>query len=478
MQRLSYFFLILFVLVALLLVFVLASIPIARYERPHDLAAVDNSTPLVLQGVNVVDVVNGRVKPEQNVLIRAGRLERISGDPITAPSDAKIFDATGSYISPGLFDMHVHLHDRKYLVRNLAFGVTSVRNLRGLPMHIRWKNELRSGQWLGSNLWSSSPVLDGEKYAHLLQQVTTSPEQARELVRLYKSLGYDSVKAYGYLDAEVFHAVVDEAKALDFPVVKHGPNAINGADLQANAGFQSLEHVEDIFQGPLNFEFDQEKLDDWLLELAQMDPYVTPTLATFEHLTLLSREKEEFVQRLAVNTLNPVYKRLQGEFSVKRWLAASDAQSSFNERELEFLQDVTLAIDKAGIKLLVGSDAGTMYMPAGSSTHREIQLLSDAGLESMTVLQAATINAASALNVAADYGSISEGKIADAIITTTNPLDDLRALQQPQAVIKEGQWLSTAELNALMLSADTPSGTYVAMGRLLEDLITRALFHP
>jgi hypothetical protein len=478
MQRLKSLLLIISGLFSLILLILLASIPVARYERPNDLLPVSNSTPLVLQGIHVVDVLNGGVARNQNVFIRAGRIERISDKPIVAPSDAKIINVMGTYISPGLFDMHVHLHDRKYLVRNLAFGVTSVRNLRGLPMHIRWRGELERGEWLGSNLWTSSPVLDGEKYAHLLQQVTKSPEHARELVRLYKRLGYDSIKAYGYLDAEVFIAIVDEANALNIPVVKHGPNAIDGTDLIANSGLQSLEHVEDIFQGPLEFTFDRERLDEWLLELEQIDPYVTPTLATFEHLTLLSREKNQFVRSLELETLNPVYHFLLGEFSVKRWLAADEAQASWNERELKFLQEVVLAIDKAGIKLLVGSDAGTMYMPAGSSTHREIQLLSGAGLTNMAVLQAGTINAARALNVAEEYGSITEGKIADAIITAVNPLDDLSVLQQPLAVVKDGQWLSTAELDALKKSAENPSGIYVALGRLLEDLITRALLHP
>jgi cytosine/adenosine deaminase-related metal-dependent hydrolase len=63
---------------------------------------------------------------------------------------------------PGLFDMHVHLHDRKYLGLYLASGVTTVRNLRGLPMHLRWKKELAQGQWLGSNLymlWLNESVL-------------------------------------------------------------------------------------------------------------------------------------------------------------------------------------------------------------------------------------------------------------------------------------------------------------------------------
>ena len=465
-------------LIVLIAISILASIPAARMERPKDLLVVDNTSPLLLRGLNVVDVLNGGVVGDQDILIRHGRIERISDEILPGTSGANILELPGAYISPGLFDMHVHLHDRKYLARNLAFGITSVRNLRGLPMHIRWRHELERGEWLGSRIWTSSPVLDGEEHAHLLQEVISTPEQARAHVNLYKELGYDSIKAYGYLEPEVFQAVVDEARALGFPVVKHGPNAIEGSDLLANAGLQSLEHVEDIFQGPLQFTFDKAKLNEWLLQLKALDPYVTPTLATFEHLTLLSRHKDQFVDSLELETLNPVYRMLLGEFSVKRWLAADQGQIEWNEKELLFLQEIALAMDNLGIQLLVGSDAGTMYMPAGSSTHREIQLLGAAGLPSISVLRAGTINAATALNVAADYGSVTEGKIADAIITYANPLDDLSVLQHPDAVIKAGQWLSRDELDALMKSAQNPSAAYFALGRLLEDLITRAFVHP
>lgn len=478
MRSLKYLLLGLAGLASLIVIAVLLSIPASIYEKPEDLLAADNSTPLVLHNVNVIDVETGSVARGENVYIREGRIERISSEPVAPETGYQVINVDGAYLSPGLFDMHVHLHDRKYLARNLAFGVTSVRNLRGLPMHLRWRRELAEGDWLGSNLWTSSPVLDGEKYADLLQQVTRSPAQGRELVRLYKELGYDSIKAYGYLDADVFLAVSEEAGELGIPVVKHGPNPVAGTELRANAGMQSLEHVEDIFQGPLQYSFDLEKLGPWLQELKQIDPYVTPTLATFDHLTLLSRDKDQFVQSLDLDTLNPVYRFLLGEFSVKRWLAADEAEADFNARELAFLQQIVGAMDEAGIKLLVGSDAGTMFMLAGSSLHREIALMSAAGLTNLTVLQAASINAASALNVAQDYGSIAEGKIADAVVTAANPLDDLGALQHPLAVIKNGQWLPEGDLAALKESARQPTGTYLAMGRLLEDLLTRALFHP
>jgi hypothetical protein len=53
--------------------------------------------------------------------------------------------------------MHIHLWDRKDLALSLTYGITSVRNMGGMPMHLRWRNELHKEEWLGSNLYTASP---------------------------------------------------------------------------------------------------------------------------------------------------------------------------------------------------------------------------------------------------------------------------------------------------------------------------------
>ncbi|MCP5190257.1 MAG: amidohydrolase family protein [Pseudomonadales bacterium] len=457
-----------------LLALLLLSIPISIFEIPGDLLGVDNSPPLALDNVNVVDVKTGQVLENRQILIADGLIESIEIAGTRSGPEFERIDLEGAYVVPGLFDMHVHIHDRKYLAVNLAYGVTSVRNMRGLPMHLRWKTELEQGRWLGSNLYTSSPVLDGEKYAHALQQVVTSPAEARRLVKKYRDAGYDLIKAYGYLDKAVFEAIVDEARVWEIPVAKHGPNPVPGATLESNRGLQSLEHVEDIFQGPLNYEFDRERLGGWITNLKAIDPVVTPTLATFDHLTLLSEQKDAFIADLPLETLNPLYRTINREFEVSRWLAAGEEQIQWNKAEAAHLLEIVRELDMQGIKLLVGSDAGTLYMPPGPSTHREMALMTQAGLSAITVLQAATINAAETLGKGSQYGSVEVGKIADLVVVAENPLDDLQALRQPQAVIKAGQWISATELARLRESGKNPSNFYISLGRLLEDLLVRA----
>lgn len=456
-------------------VLILLSIPLSIVEMPDDLLTVDNSRPLVVDNVNVVDVETGQILEGRQIRISSGVIESIQTAGTSSGPELERIDLDGAYLVPGLFDMHVHVHDRKYLGLYLANGVTSVRNMRGLPMHLRWKAELKEGRWLGSNLYTSSPVLDGEKYAHALQQVVTSPTEARRLVRQYQDAGYDLIKAYGYLDAAVFEAIVDEANALGMPVAKHGPNPVSGATIGSNRDLQSLEHVEDIFQGPLNFEFDRDQLVLWIEELKAIDPVVTPTLATFDHLTLLSEQKEAFIDGLPLDTLNPLYSVINREFAVSRWLAASEEQIQWNIAEEAYLLEIVRELDNQDVKLLVGSDAGTLYMPPGLSTHREMALMVKAGLSPATVIQAATINAARALGVDSQYGSVEVGKVADLVVVVENPMQDLQTLAQPTAVIKAGQWISATDLAALRESGRNPSNFYISLGRLLEDLLGRAI---
>ncbi len=460
----------------LLLFFLVAAITLfSIYETPNDLSPVDNSQDIVLDRVNYIDVNTGQLIKDQQIHISQGKIVSVGSPASSTPTGAKVIDLDGAFVVPGLFDMHVHLHDRKYLGLYLSYGVTSLRNMRGLPMHLRWKHELKSKQWLGSNLYTSSPVLDGEKYAHALQQVVASTEKARDLVGRYQKAGYDFIKAYGYLDKEVFSAIRKEALRLNFPIAKHGPNPISGLSLQSNRGLQSLEHVEDIFQGPLNFSFDREKMVSWVSELKKIDPTITPTLATFHHLTQLSHKKEAFVDSLPLNTLSPLYRMINREFAVKRWLGASQEQAEWNSREEAFLFEIVKEMDRQELTLLVGSDGGTLYMPPGLSTHLEIELLVKAGVSPMKVLQAATINAATALGVADKTGSIDVGRAADLLILAENPMENISALSQPLSVVKAGQWLGEQELNALRKSGENPSNLAISSGRLIEDILVRAI---
>jgi imidazolonepropionase-like amidohydrolase len=90
----------------------------------------------------------------------------------------------------------------------------------------------------------------------------------------------------------------------------------------------------------------------------------------------------------------------------------------------------------AGVPLLFGSD---VPVPPLDGTAQEFLLLASAGLRPAEVLATATTNAAKALGMEAQLGTLAPGKFADAVAFATNPLKDLKALASPVFVMQEGK---------------------------------------
>jgi len=114
----------------------------------------------------------------------------------------------------------------------------------------------------------------------------------------------------------------------------------------------------------------------------------------------------------------------------------SDA-AEFAQRVLELKR----LYESGGASLLiVGTDEPvyTSLLP-GFAYHRELLAMVHAGLPTVTVLKAATINGANALGVADKLGSVEPGKLADLCITRGNPLEDIKAARNVQLVIKAGE---------------------------------------
>jgi len=474
-QRIKTTFSILLIFTLLAITLILTSIFLLDYIKPDDLLAVDNKETLIVNNINVVLVNTNQILKNRQLVIDKGIITAINETNLASSSKARIIDGKGAYVTPGLFDMHVHLYDRKYLMLNLAYGVTSVRNLNGKKMHLRWKKELQNGEWLGSNIYVSSPILAGAG-THALNQQVVSPQEGRSQVRKAQSNGYELIKMYGYLSADIYEAIIDEAKKVNISVAKHGPHPAKGADWSSLKGLQSLEHVEDVFQGPLNYQFDHNKLRLIAQKIKALNVPIVPTLETFKHLTQLSNDKESFINTLDLDYLNPLHFDIESHFTVSRWLVDNSQQSAYHVKKLQFLLEIVKVLNDHQVKLLVGSDAGTMYTLPGIATHHEMQLLKQSGLSNFEVLKAATINAAQTLAIDQRYGSVSVGKVADLILVTKNPLDDIGHLETPFAVIKNGQWLDEAKLKALKSSAKDNESYFWSVINLVEDLLTRAAF--
>jgi imidazolonepropionase-like amidohydrolase len=466
-------------LIALPIIFIYIAILCSRTEFNHDefsfKSATNNSSHYVIEPVSIVNVANGNILTKRQLVIANGTIVGINANGHEASVEAITIDGKNRYVVPGLIDMHTHIYDRKDLVSSLAYGVTSVRNMRGMPMHLQFKSELQSNLWLGASLYTSSPILDNSK-AGLFQHALHSPEQAIAAVNTYKEAGYDLLKVYNDLPESILEAIIGEAEKLSMPIAKHGPyGAISDGkpDMTVLSKLQSVEHVEEIYQTLFKFDLQDSQLDLHLNQIKDSGSFLTPTLATFDHLTELSIQKSKMIEKTDLDRISPFFRFLLTKLSVQRWLDASPRQVEWNIAEREALIKITKRADELGVPLLVGSDQGTMYLLAGQSTHKEMQLMQKAGVSPETILRSATLNAAKALKLNQHLGSVEVGKIADLLLLESNPLDDINHLAQPTVIIKQGQLIDGSGIQTLKDRGNKPSGWIIGFGYLADSILTR-----
>src|SRR5262245_8331045 len=85
---------------------------------------------LIITGVNVVDVVEGRIAPDRTVTIRDKTISSVTHGG-AAPEGAQVVDGQGKYLIPGLWDMHAHVqgNEKAWLPLYVANGVTGIRDM-------------------------------------------------------------------------------------------------------------------------------------------------------------------------------------------------------------------------------------------------------------------------------------------------------------------------------------------------------------
>src|SRR5277367_5016767 len=101
---------------------------------------------LAITHVNVIDATGAGVKPDSMVLIERDRITALgNSSTVHPPTNAVVVDATGKYLIPGLWDMHVPWYHENYLPLFIANGVTGVRMMWGYPIHHEWKEQIERG---------------------------------------------------------------------------------------------------------------------------------------------------------------------------------------------------------------------------------------------------------------------------------------------------------------------------------------------
>jgi len=223
-----------------------------------------DSRATAITHVTLVDVIDGKLQSNLTVLIRGNRINAIGPSPnLLIPSNARVVDATGKFLIPGLWDMHVHLGNatEAALPALVASGVTGVRDM-GSPSFetLRsWNVEALSGGRVGPRIVAAGPILDGGA-PDPTRLIVRTPAEGRRAVDHLAQMGVDFIKVHEHLDRETYFAIADEARKLNIPFAGHVPTGENGylvSGIEASeAGQKCLEH---LFGIPFPFQRDPPK---------------------------------------------------------------------------------------------------------------------------------------------------------------------------------------------------------------------------
>jgi imidazolonepropionase-like amidohydrolase len=401
---------------------------------------------LVISGATLFDAT-GNAPRKADVLVIDGRIAEV-GTNVRKPKGARVLDARGMSLLPGLFDLHTHWtpggqpNNAPQIAKAYALaGVTTVDDFHSQPEAYAPKRE-----WLQSVIAPhvnyiarvGTPGGHGTDWGdeNTTKSITT-PDSARVAIRELLPYRPDRIKIFNdgwrygtspnnnSVTEEALAALVDEAHKNDLKVVSHTVTVARGKEA-------ARAKVDVIVHSLQDGEVDAELI---ALMKANNTAYA-PTLAVYE-------PRPEKVAK------------------------AAPAVAEQTRRKFGYALHNTKALHDAGILIALGTDAGMPGTPHGWSTHRELELLVQAGLTPEQALMAGTANSAKAMGLFEDRGTVEPGKRADLLLVQGEPWRDIKAIEAVRSVVIDGRVVTQGK--SPVLTADPVAPKPVKAASLIAD---------
>jgi imidazolonepropionase-like amidohydrolase len=394
----------------------------------------------LIDGINAAPILNGVVVITDDKIVAAGRQ-----GAVTVPAGAKTIDLGDATLLPGFIDAHTHVIGRVLgdpagddaLVRDypsfgavlgvsnanktLMAGFTTIRNVGAANFDdMALRKAINEGFIIGPRMQNAGHALGitgghcdengfrpGLADGDIRSGIADGPDQVRAAVRYQAKYGADVIKTcatggvlsegdavgvpqYTY---EELKAMVDEATKLERKVAAHAHGA-EGIKIAVRAGVASIEHGSFL---------DEEgaKL------MVQHGTFLVPTLSAAEAV-------EKAVKSGAL----------------KGWRAEKGMAALAAVRN-----GVKVAV-QSGVPIALGTDAGVG--PHGANGHEFTLMVEWGGMTPMQSILAGTMNGAKLLGWDKRIGSLTSGKLADIVAVPGDPTRDIRVMERPVFVMKNG----------------------------------------
>jgi imidazolonepropionase-like amidohydrolase len=429
---------------------------------------------MTITHATVIDTVSGKTQPDSSVIISGNRIVRVERSTGHS-AHGTVIDAKGAYLMPGLWDMHTHVYfdntaaDGTDLILPmfLANGVTGVRDMGSiLDPILRARSEIAAHRMFGPRLVVSGPMLDGPKSIYKAVIPIKTAGDGRRAVDMLKARGVDFIKVQSGVPRAAYFAIAAESKKLGIEFEGHVPDELRASEAVA-AGQRTFEHLIGIFEASSP---DEDKylagkkspgvfLASWS---APREAAIIQLLAknqTWQCPTLFWERGQWLVDAVDYNK-DPDLAYARRDWVKKQWpglqkniLSSLDTEPlAIRQKFVEHELGIVKRLHAADVPFLAGTDtpAGVDVLP-GISLHLELQRFVAAGFTPLAALQTATLNPAKFLHKLNDYGTVEPGRIADLVLLSANPLENIANTRSIVGVIADGRYSSKEDIQQLQM---------------------------
>jgi len=409
----------------------------------------------VLKGMRIIDGKGGEVFGKAVVVcVEGSRIKEVgSEDKVCVPHDAEVIEMTDCTLMPGLIDLHVHLASyntlnfENYRVAQMEvppqlqilyallhaqmcfeMGYTTLRDMTWVTSRgghttaelVAIRDAIATGIMAGPRLLVGGLVTTTNSHLELVHPSTAlrqpaltadGPWELRKLVRTQMRTGCDFIKT---------------ANTGGVSVAKEGPDVRIMTEEELNAIVNEAH-------------FFHKQVASHCLTATGQRIAVKAGVDTIEHCVYTDDEAIAMIKDANIPVVPTLLHRSDKAIEVMRCGGAPEYILDKMRMVQPYTKETFQKMHQAGIKIAMGTDVETD--PEMGTNSEELEIYEDYGMTAMEAIQTATNNAAEAVRLDQEIGTLEAGKLADIIAVEGNPLEDITILQDREKirmVMKEG----------------------------------------
>jgi imidazolonepropionase-like amidohydrolase len=379
-------------------------------------------------GARIIDGTGKPAMENATLVIRDGRVGAV-GKRVKVPAGAVRIDAAGKTIIPGLISGHGHVNDAAQFGVYLRDGITTILSLGGDKEFTLREQSRNAPPGTAPRLYVAGLIQDSSAIPGAV--VVKTPEEARksvdELIRnkpdFVKVRVDDFLGARQKMSPEVYQAVIDEAHKNGFRTAAHIV-LLEDAKGVLRAGVDYIAHSVR----------DREVDDEFIRLMKKRHVFYSPTLTRELAVFMYSETPSFFKDPFFLKEADPA-EMAKMEDPMRQDAMRSDRGALWYKEHLPIAMRNLKKISDAGIVIAAGTDSGGgPGRFQGYFEHLEMEYETKAGLTPMQALVSATSGAAKAFNISKQVGTLEKGKLADFVVLSANPLEDIRNTRTIESV--------------------------------------------